>query len=139
MQFEILGIPFSKQSARFFSKKGKIFSYQSKKVIMKENAIKMIVINQLPDGFIPYDSPIHIKCKYVFPIPNNFSKNKRKQLLEGKRFWKATRPDIDSNLNKGLVDALEGILFINDSRIVKIEAEKFYGEIPKIIIEINEI
>lgn len=139
MKFEILGIPFSKQSARFHQSKGKLVSYQSKKIIVKENAIKISVTNQLPPGFIPFDCPLSLKCEYIFPIPSNFSKKKRKQLQEGKRFWKATRPDIDSNLNKGLVDALEGILFVNDSRIVKMEAEKYYGETPKMIIEILPI
>lgn len=135
IELEFLGIPKPKQSARFRvgrSKSGRYIpiSYQSKKVENTELNIAYSAIQQLPKDFKPFDCPVGAEIEYIFPIPKSWSK-KKKKLLETKRIYKDTRPDLQDNLSKGLFDALEGIVFINDSRISLIRAVKYYGEIPK--------
>lgn len=46
-------------------------------------------------------------------------------------------PDID-NLQKSLLDALNGIVWDDDAKITHIEAWKFYSEKPRTEIEVNE-
>ncbi|CAN0451907.1 unnamed protein product [Pylaiella littoralis] len=40
---------------------------------------------------------------------------------------------------KGLFDAMNGIVFIDDSRICKVKSEKIYGQVPRTNVLIREI
>lgn len=143
IQFIIPGIPKPKQSARFrvigSGKKSFIRSYQSKEVKDNEANIGYTVMAQLPNDFILFDCPIFASIEYIFPVPSSFSKKLKAQIVSGERIYKATKPDISDNLNKGLIDALQGIVFVDDSRISRIAAEKYYGMVPKTIIKFEAL
>lgn len=51
---------------------------------------------------------------------------------------KKTRPDLD-NLIKYILDAANGLLWVDDSIICKLTAEKIYGKEDQIIIRIREL
>jgi len=71
-------------------------------------------------------------------VPKSASKRKAGRMLEG-RIRPTTKPDI-SNVLKGVEDALKGIWYKDDSQIVEYgEVSKYYGEEPKIIVEVEEI
>lgn len=139
LYLEILGIPGSKQSARYYSKGGKVFSYQPQKVKDMERNIAYDVKSQLPRGFVPFDEPIFAWITYVFPIPKSLKKSDREKIKQGVTVYKSTKPDVNDNLTKGVADSMEGIVFINDSRISRIFAEKIYGEVPRTIIHITPL
>jgi len=143
--FTILGIPQPKQSARFRiakSNAGKnfIMSYQKKEVVQNERSIKSVIIEQLPANFTPLTGAIRInKLKYVFPELKSFTKKQKQLIADGGEIFKSTKPDFD-NLQKTVFDALEGVIYLNDSQICKMNNfEKVYGNTPRIEIEIAEI
>jgi Holliday junction resolvase RusA-like endonuclease len=142
MKLTIIGTPKSKQSARFRAitskKTGKTFvsSYQKKEVIDNERNTAFDVKSQLPIGFVPFDVAIGVKILYVFPLLSNFTKKQKEIIDAGGIIYKDTKPDLTDNLNKGLFDACEGILYTNDSRICKVESTKIYGTVPRIELEI---
>ena len=119
------------------------FKYGKKRspVIKNERNIAFDVKSQLPEGFVPFDSAIHVKrLLYVFPPQKNWSKKKLKELEEGKIIYKETKPDLTDNLNKGLFDAMNGIVFTDDSRICKMsDVEKIYGFVPRIEVEFEKL
>jgi Holliday junction resolvase RusA-like endonuclease len=143
MKFTILGIPKPKQSARFFAKRSgdKTFikSYQKKEVVENERNIAWDVKSQLPKDFVPFDCPIGIKVLFVFPPLKSFKRATIEAMEYGEEIWKDTRPDLDSNLLKGVVDAMNGVVYIDDARICKVESMKVYGHVPRIEIEINKL
>lgn len=144
IHFEILGIPKPKQSARFRimkNKAGKNFvgSYQKKEVKDNEANIAWSVQQQLPEGFVPYDCPIGMRAEYIFPPPSSMNKKQRIMIENGEKIWKHTAPDVQDNLSKGTIDALAGVVFTVDSRIVTMCAEKYYGLVPKTILEFWEV
>ena len=143
LQLKILGIPKPKQSARFSSvrigNKNIVRSYQKKEVKDNERNIQFDIKKQLPKGFVPYDCALQVEVKFVFPPPSVFSKKKVAQLESGVKFYKTTKPDLTDNLMKALFDAMEGIIYVNDSRICKVESEKVYGLIPRIEVNISPI
>lgn len=142
MKILIIGTPKPKQSARFRAitskTTGKTFisSYQNKEVIDNEKNIALNVKSQLPIGFVPFDVAIAVKILYVFPILSNFTKRQKEIIDNCGIIYKDTKPDLTDNLNKGLFDACEGILYTNDSRICKVESTKIYGNKPRIELEI---
>ena len=135
IEFKILGIPSPKQSARFYAKnfggKTMIKSYQKKEVVEKERNIAFDVKSQLPEGFIPYDCPLLFEVLFVFPILSSMKKAVRQAIEEGEIVYKPTKPDLQDNLMKILADSMNGIVFVDDSRICKVSSQKIYGLIPR--------
>ena len=134
----ILGIPFPKQSFRF-TKTG--IRYIPKKIENEQGSIRAQIIQQLPKDFEPFDKGVIIeRLLFVFPPLKGFSKKKMKELEEGKEIYKTTRPDLTDNLLKGLMDAMEGIVFVNDSQICEIKnIKKIYGLKPRTEIILREV
>jgi Holliday junction resolvase RusA-like endonuclease len=92
--------------------------YQPSKSVKWKNFISLEAKNQVPKGFSLMDGYIAIeKSLFVFPAPKSIKKRERVALKEGKFILKNTKPDMTDNLFKGLIDALAGIVFTNDSRI----------------------
>ena len=143
IEFKILGIPTPKQSARFYAKnfggKTMIKSYQKKEVVEKERNIAFDVRSQLPEGFIPYDCPLSFEVLFVFPILSSMKKAVRQAIEEGEIVYKPTKPDLHDNLMKILADSMNGIVFVDDSRICKVSSQKIYGIIPRIEVIIKQI
>jgi Holliday junction resolvase RusA-like endonuclease len=112
-------------------------SYKPKKIVDYQLHIISLVRDQLPVGFeiIPAGSLIFIdKLHYQYAYPKAFSKKKRQQ----DKIYKQTKPDLQDNLNKAFLDALEGVVYKQDQNIVCINnLEKYYGETDKIILTLR--
>jgi Holliday junction resolvase RusA-like endonuclease len=138
-RFTIIGEPKPKQSARFCNAGGLIKSYQSAKVKANESDIRMQVLSQLPEGFELITAPIAIrKLHFVFSPLKTMKKIDLMRIEHGAYVYKPTKPDLTDNLSKGLFDALQGILYKNDSQIVSMDdVKKYYGNRPRIEIELE--
>lgn len=141
--FTVFGIPQPKQSARFYAvKKGNkafVKSYQKESVIQNERNFAFDVKNQLPDGFKPFAGAVRVDVLFVFPPLKSFSKSKINALKENEIIYKTTKPDLQDNLMKGVIDAIEGIVFLNDSQICEVYSKKIYGLIPRIEMTFKEM
>ncbi len=126
--------PMPHQSVRF-TKTG--HSYKPKKIMDYQKYIVSLVSSQLPVGFeiIPAGSLIYIEqLHYIYAYPKAFSKKKKQQ---GK-IYKETKPDLQDNLNKAFLDALEGIVYEQDQNIVSINnLQKYYGEKDAILLTLK--
>lgn len=80
---------------------------------------------------LPVDGPVELSVLAVYPFPKSMSAKKRGQ--PGAE-WKHTKPDAD-NIIKMVMDALEGICWINDSRVCSQHCWKKYGDRPRLQIE----
>lgn len=141
--FNILGIPKPKQSARFsaFSSGGKTFvrSYQSSDVKQNERNIQLDIKRKLPKDFVPYDGPLYINVTFIFPPLKSFKKKQREMIEKGEVIYKTTKPDLTDNLMKGLCDAMNGIVWIDDALIARVSSVKIYGKVPQTIIAVHKI
>lgn len=146
LYLEFKGVPFSKQSFRFRSfitKSGKVAiqKYQQKKVVEGENTLKAQIIQQLPKGFVPFSKAVVVRrLRFIFPLPLSAPKKDKTLLGGSSNIYKITKPDLTDNLMKGLFDAMSGIVFTDDARIVMIcDARKIYGFTPGIQVWLDEI
>lgn len=142
---KIPGIPQPKQSARFRIAKNKagnqfIQKYQAGEILAKEDSIAFLILSQLPKGFIPFEKGIAIrKLHFVFPPVTSLNKREKTLISQGGLVNKTTKPDID-NLQKLTWDALQGVVFLNDSQICQMDnVGKYYGNQPCIIVEIEHL
>jgi Holliday junction resolvase RusA-like endonuclease len=116
--------------------------YQPKENVKYKDDIKVQAYNQLPDDWTPFNKAIEIvELRYLFPIPASMPKiYKENILIDHNRVYRNKRPDLGDNLFKGLADALTGIIWEDDSLIVKINnVYKVYAEQPGIFIQIQEL
>lgn len=133
ISFEILGKVQAKQRPRL-AKGG--FVYTPKNTIMYENLVKLSFQNEYSDH-IPYEGLLKVKIKAYFEIPKSYTKKRRKEIEENNNYF-SSKPDTD-NIAKSILDSLNGIAYKDDSQIVELKVEKYYGEMAKAKVEIEEI
>lgn len=146
IQLIINGTPQPKQSVRSTittdaAGKLKIHHHQTAKIKGNEKSIMLQARVQLPKGFKPFTGPIAItKLHYYFKPQKHWPKYKLAELQAGKKFYKHTKPDLTDNLSKPVFDALQGLVFLNDSQVCKMDnVEKLYSNNPRIEIEFEEL
>ena len=83
-----------------------------------------------------WESAIYLRLMFYFAVPKNTSNVKRQQMLDGTLSF-TKRPDL-SNCIKFIEDCGNGVLWKDDSQIIKLEAQKFYGTKEKTLIMMSE-
>lgn len=84
-----------------------------------------------------FENAVKTYMTFYMPIPKSTSKKKREQMINNEIKHTVHNGDLD-NLCKGVLDALNGIAYKDDSQITVIHANKRYGEIPGIELRIVE-
>lgn len=136
MTFILHGNPKPKQSARHGVVNGQIRSWQPRQVTQETENIRYSLIQQLPEGFIPFDNGIEIEIQFFFEVPKGISNKFRKVSNTGAAMFKTTKPDLD-NLQKLVLDAMQGVIFKNDALIYSLSSTKSFSETPGIRIVVN--
>ncbi len=86
----------------------------------------------------PLDGIIRVKIKFFENPPKNTPKWKEK-LMDMGYIRPVKKPDLD-NYIKLLLDALNGIIWVDDRHIIEIHASKFYTlNTPRIELIVNQI
>jgi Holliday junction resolvase RusA-like endonuclease len=85
----------------------------------------------------PLETPVTVAIYIRIEIPKSFSKQKRKDALEG--ILKPMRkPDID-NIAKSHLDAIQGgIIILDDKQVVNLHVTKVYAEIGAVEVMVKE-
>ena len=86
--------------------------------------------------YVPLENRVSVKIVAQFKVPKTATKKDRALIEEGK-LSPTKKPDID-NIVKIILDALNKMAFKDDNQITKIEVEKVYGEVEKILVKIEE-
>ena len=112
--------------------------YDPKKVATFKRQLGMLAKQQMIDrGLDPYDGPLEVRMEFYRPVQTSISNKERARRLSGVH-RPTVKPDL-SNYIKALEDGLNGIIWVDDNRIVQIVAEKKYSDRPRIVIEVNKV
>lgn len=146
IQITIEGNPIPKARARVVRRGGLSISYDPKEK-EKENVQKKMIdesnkeffgkkgeIDHKPSNLAMAEF-LDVDIEFHMPIPKSFSNSKRIRI---KGTFHNKKPD-GSNLFKFYEDCANGILFKDDSKIVKASFKKVYSENPKTIITVKEL
>lgn len=128
IKFEIPGEPIPLKRHR--TSKGKIYD-PSKEA--KRNFAWLV--KQRSVGLFPHAEAIKVEIEYHMPIPKSYSKIARLKAIGTPHIKK---PDL-TNLAKFTEDALNHILWKDDSIIAELNVKKIYAEEPKTCIYIEKI
>lgn len=85
----------------------------------------------------PFQGPMRVHLTFHLPIPKQTTKTIKKQMINGVCVpWK--RPDLD-NLAYTVTNAMQDIIYQDDSQIIDLVLSKRYSEVPKILVKIFEM
>ena len=86
----------------------------------------------------PATGPIKLQLYFFRPVQKSLSKVEHARRLSGAH-RPIAKPDLD-NYIKSTLDALTGVLWADDNAIIKIEAEKYYSDQPRveIVMEVED-
>ena len=111
-------------------------AYTPKKTKSYENMIKNEYLNKYGYSNI-LEGPLEAQIAAYFPIPKSSSKSLKKKMILN-QYKHTNKPDID-NVQKAILDALNGVAYSDDSQIIKITGQKFYSSTPRIELKLKEI
>lgn len=81
----------------------------------------------------PLDGPLWVEVTAYMPIPASWSK-KAHAAAANLDIMPITKPDAD-NFAK-CIDALNGVVWRDDSQIVRLIVQKFYSERPRLVVKV---
>lgn len=125
LHLTVLGEPVAKARPRVARRGSRVWLYTPDKTAHHENRIKDEAAKQ---GVNFDESPVEVRLLFTKSKPKSASK---KALLPAKR------PDLDSYCRL-VLDALQGIVFKDDSQVVVLVAGKQYGDNPRTEITVRE-
>ncbi|OES46197.1 hypothetical protein BA724_16375 [Domibacillus iocasae] len=83
------------------------------------------------------EGPFQVTVIVYKPILKRFSKKKLAEVEAG-TLRPVTKPDVD-NYVKGIKDALNKVIWKDDSQVVDLNVSKFYSESPRVEVVIEEL
>lgn len=136
MLIEIPGIPVPLQRHRSFLKKGKIGQFDSQvkeKLIFQKKIVHLLAAANVDIPSLLSKEFHEVHLTFELPFPRSKIK---KDMPPLDSIPHISKPDID-NLIKFVLDCGNGLLWVDDRKIVYLTAEKVYSKSPKTIIEIE--
>lgn len=127
IEFTIPGTPKAKQRARVVFNKGRVFAHTPKETVLWENWIRFNAAKYAPKQLL--NGALEVQVIFWLPRPKSLSK---------KIQYPIKRPDLD-NLIKSCIDAMQGIIYTDDARIIRQFAFKIFGDPPRVDVKIGEI
>jgi Holliday junction resolvase RusA-like endonuclease len=83
------------------------------------------------------EGPVYIIVNAFFPIPASWPKRKRSEAAAG-ALWHIGKPDWD-NIGKAVSDALNGVIWADDSQVAFAKVTKHYGTAPRLEVFIERL
>ena len=135
VMYTVYGEPVGKGRPRFAKRGNFVSTYTPLKTKTYEDEIRMMAKAAMGSSE-PLETPVTVAIYIRVGIPASFSKQKRKDAIEG--ILKPTKkPDAD-NVLKCFLDAMNEIVYLDDKQVVNIHLTKVYAETPAVEIMVKE-
>jgi Holliday junction resolvase RusA-like endonuclease len=125
LTIEVRGEPASQGSHSIIN--GRIVQVNSAKHKRWRNAVAFAALDLVTEGWDLLDEPIELSVIFYLPRPKTAT-----------REYPSVMPDLDK-LIRAVGDSLSGVVYVDDSRIVRISATKVYADHrgPGALIRVN--
>jgi len=130
VQFTLAGKPMAKGRVRF-TRTG--HAYTPEKTVAYEGQLAFAAQTAM-NGRLPADGPVVVTLLVSMPIPASWSKKKKEQAEAG-FLYPTSKPDLD-NFAK-MLDALNLIVWNDDSQIIDMRIIKIYSLTPQMTVSVK--
>jgi len=134
LQFTVPGEPRGKGRPRF-TRRG--FAYtdtatRDYETLIREQATA--AMRYWPDGMVA--TPVSVRIDIYKGVPKSWSMAKRRRALDGQEI--PGKPDLD-NVAKGVLDAMNGVAYADDTQVVRLLVQKQYSLEPRLVVTVKEL
>ena len=133
--FKVDANPVGKQRARYAKRGNFVQTYTPDKTRNYESLIKESAIEAMGSSE-PLETPVNLYLYIRAPIPKSLSKKRQEACLNGSE-KPIKKPDA-SNVLKSVEDAMNGVVYKDDSQIVNIHVTKVYSSQSGIDVCVKE-
>jgi Holliday junction resolvase RusA-like endonuclease len=130
----LAGEPQGKGRARAYRRGDYIGHYTPEKTRTYEGMIRAAAMDALGNK-APFKDPVEFVLRAVFPVPTSWSGKKRERALVGD-LKPGKKPDLD-NIAKAWNDALNSVVYRDDSLICRMTLEKRYGPQALVVVTVR--
>lgn len=136
VEFTVPVKPVPKGRPRFSTHGGAVRTFTPKRTLDAERVIALAA-RRANNYAVPTSRPVSVSLVFGFAYPKSWS---RKRTEEARRTTLRPQAHGDTdNLTKTALDAVNGILWVDDRQVVRIEAEKVYGETDFVRMKVEEV
>jgi Holliday junction resolvase RusA-like endonuclease len=135
INFTVYGEPVAQGRPRATIIKGRARMYDPKKSSDYKDYVRLAASKYAPEKLL--EGPLSLQVRIYRPIPAHTSKKKTEQAEAG-IIRPTTKPDTD-NYVKGIKDALNKVIWRDDSQIVELVAGKYYSERPRVEVVVESL
>lgn len=128
VRFEVEGNPVPKGRPRAYRRGAFVGMYTPSKTAAFESLVAIAAQKNMASR-APFDSALSVNLIFHIAIPKSWTK-KKTALAESGGVLHTAKPDLD-NLIKSVTDAMNKIVYNDDSQIVELSARKVYSSRPK--------
>lgn len=132
IRFVVYGEPVAQGRPRLSTMHGHARMHDPEKSVTYKQKVYAAVVPIKPET--PLDGELIATIKAYFDIPKSKSGKWKRQALSGE-IRPVKKPDTD-NIAKIILDSCNGILFRDDSQIVRLVIDKFYSDSPRVEVEL---
>ena len=133
--YTVYGEPVGKGRPRFARRGNFVSTYSPQKTKTYEDEIRLMAKAAMCASEA-LETPVTVAIYIRVGIPKSFSKQKHKDALANiERPTK--KPDID-NIAKCFLDAMNGIVYLDDKQVVSLHITKEYAETPAVDVMVKE-
>ena len=117
---------------------GQTRAYNSEKSVVYKRIVKAAALSEMNRQQLTMtDRPLAMRLTFVFAPPKSYTKKKIEAVKSGElRYTKL--PDAD-NLAKSVMDALNNVIYKDDSQIVELTVNKEYGNTDHVAVKITQL
>lgn len=135
ISFIVYGTPVAQARTKNHVVNGFVVKFDPKKSADYKNYVRQEALKVKPE--IPIEDAVVLTVIAHMPIPGSMSKKKRALAIIGE-IRPTKKPDV-KNIFTGVEDALKGIIWRDDSLVVRAVMEKWYSEIPRVEVIVKEL
>lgn len=126
MKFEVPGVPVAKGRPRF--ENGHVRT--PTKTVEYEDFVKLCFYKA---GGQITEHPVRMMIDAYYPVPKGTPSKKAAAMMDG-RIKRTARPDVD-NIGKIVLDALNGLAYVDDKQVIELQVRKHWGN-PRCVVEV---
>ena len=136
VQYSVPGEPRGKGRPRFAKRGNFVKTYTDAKTASYEDQIRFYALKAMGDSKV-IEGAVRVFVSIRMAVPKSYSNKRRESCLNGLE-KPLKKPDWD-NVAKSICDAMNGIIYVDDTQIVEAHITKQYAHQAEVVVLVQEV
>jgi Holliday junction resolvase RusA-like endonuclease len=136
VQYSVPGEPRGKGRPKFARRGNFVKTYTDAKTASYEDQIRFYALKAMGDSKV-IEGAVRVFVSIRMAVPKSYSQKRREACLNGLD-KPLKKPDWD-NVAKSICDAMNGIIYVDDTQIVEAHITKQYAQQAEVVVLVQEV